>query len=75
VRSVFIVAAVVLVAIFIVSGFHIRPGRPSDVAWTYSPAICGPIHHQDGNLIGDAGPCRPVPTYPDQLEWGPFWAL
>ncbi len=73
-RNGFIVAAVVLAAIFVVSGFHFRPGRPADVDWVYSPAICGPLSDQYGNVVGDAGPCRPAPTYPDQLEWDPFWA-
>lgn len=72
-RSGLIVAAVVLAAIFIVSGFHFRPGGPGDVDWVYSPAICGPLTDGQGNVVGDAGPCRPAPTYPDQLVWAPFW--
>jgi hypothetical protein len=73
VRKGLIVATVVLAAIFIVSGFHFRPGGPGDVDWVYSPGVCGPMHDQYGNYIGDAGPCRPAPTYPEQLEWAPFW--
>ena len=67
------VAAVVLAAVFIVSGFHFRPGGPGDVDWVYSPGICGPIHDQHGNFVRDAGLCAPAPTYPEQLEWAPFW--
>jgi hypothetical protein len=73
-RTGLIVAAVVLAAIFIVSGFHFRPGGPGDVVdWVYSAGICGPMHDQFGNFVGDAGPCPPAPVYPEQLEWAPFW--
>jgi hypothetical protein len=67
-----ILAAVVLGAIFIVSGFYFRPGVPLDYG-APSPAICGPLTDQYGNPAGDAGPCHTTPPLPEVLEWKPFW--
>ena len=73
-RNGLIVAAVVLGAVFIVSGFYWRPGVPLDYG-APSPAICGPLTDQRGNPIGDAGPChRTSISLPEVLEWEPFWA-
>jgi len=68
-----IVAAVVLIAAFIVSGFYFRPGVPRDFG-APSPAICGPLTDQYGNPAGNAGPCHTAPPLPEVLEWKPFWA-
>lgn len=68
-----VVAAGVLGAAFILSGFHFRPGVPLDFGSPSAP-ICGPIIDQHGNPAGDAGPCPTDPALPEVLEWKPFWA-
>jgi hypothetical protein len=73
VRMGLVIAAVVLAAAFVGSGFYFRPGRLSDYG-TWSPAICGPLTDQYGHPAGDAGPCHTTPPLPDVLEWKPFWA-
>jgi hypothetical protein len=71
-RNRLIVAVAVLGAIFVVSGFHLRPGVPGDFG-AASSAICGPLTDQKGNAAGDAGACHTPPPLPDVLEWKPFW--
>ena len=61
-------------ALVFVSGLRYVPGTLS----TYSGAICGPLTDGNGNIVGDAGPCRsfapPVPQpNGDQWGWAPFW--
>ena len=59
--------------VFYLSGLRYEPG------WflNNSPPVCGPLHDQNGNLVGDAGPCpswSPVPDHDrDRLVWQPFW--
>jgi hypothetical protein len=72
VRTALIVAAVLLGATFIVSGFYFRPGVLRDYG-TPSPGICGPLTDAFGNPSGDGVPCHTIPPLPDVLEWKPFW--
>jgi hypothetical protein len=72
VRNRLIVAALIVAAIFVVSGLRFVPGvRDSTTA--ISMPICGPLIDQYGHPAGDAGPCPSIPTPPEQLVWAPFW--
>ena len=68
------VLGVVLVAALFGSGLrYVVP----EVIYVYSPPICGPLEDQDGNIVGDAGPCPTPPPLPQleepHWEWTPFW--